>query len=85
MNWKEKLGIASFTIVPGGLLIIGGYYLMTHCFHTKLTTPITIKGKDSKRFTYVVCLNCGGEFEYSLSEMKRGKRLDRNSSITSSR
>lgn len=46
------------------------------CSHKRITFPITIRPgqKRSKTNgptgTYVVCLDCGGEFEYDWKEMK---------------
>ncbi len=45
------------------------------CSHHRITFPITIKATQrtnpaSPTGTYVVCLDCGGEFEYDWKEMK---------------
>ena len=45
------------------------------CSHKRITFPITIKPSQRARATastgtYVVCLDCGGEFEYDWKEMK---------------
>ena len=37
------------------------------CFHPRLTFPQTPRGQ--KRRTYVVCLDCGREFEYNWERM----------------
>lgn len=53
------------------------------CSHRQLSAPITpivrahgvgIFGK--RKPTYVVCTRCGTEFEYSLSEMRIGARIE---------
>lgn len=55
--------------LPGGLVALGAYYLVTKCWH-KYTRPFTIKGT-----TYVVCIDCAKEFAYDKSKMKVGKEL----------
>jgi hypothetical protein len=45
------------------------------CSHKRITFPITIKPSQrtkaaSSTGTYVVCLDCGGEFAYDWKEMK---------------
>ncbi len=45
------------------------------CTHKRITFPITIKANQRANATapvgtYVVCLDCGGEFEYDWKEMK---------------
>ena len=45
------------------------------CSHKRITFPITIKPATHARpaapvGTYVVCLDCGGEFDYDWKEMK---------------
>jgi hypothetical protein len=43
------------------------------CSHKRITFPITIRQRSrntSPSGTYVVCLDCGGEFEYDWKEMK---------------
>ncbi len=45
------------------------------CSHKRITFPITIKAAQGANATapirtYVVCLDCGGEFEYDWKEMK---------------
>lgn len=43
------------------------------CSHKRITFPITIRQRvrtSSTTGTYVVCLDCGGEFEYDWKEMK---------------
>lgn len=44
------------------------------CSHKRITFPITIKPsqrtKAGSTGTYVVCLDCGGEFAYDWKDMK---------------
>lgn len=44
------------------------------CSHKRITFPITIKQgqkqKNGNTATYVVCLDCGGEFAYDWKNMK---------------
>jgi hypothetical protein len=44
------------------------------CSHKRITFPITIRQKRARATvpsgTYVVCLDCGGEFEYDWEDMK---------------
>ena len=51
--------------------------LVFGCWHKHCSFPITVRGKlrrstaaASLNGTYVVCLDCGREFPYDLSEMK---------------
>ena len=50
------------------------------CSHKRITFPITIKHshahQKSARETYVVCLDCGGEFDYDWKLMKVLGRRD---------
>lgn len=41
--------------------------LLFPCAHDRTTFPLTLK-----RRTYVVCLDCGSEFEYNWREMRIG-------------
>ena len=43
------------------------------CQHQR--TSRVFREPDGRRRHYVVCLECGAEFEYSLSTMRRGRRL----------
>lgn len=40
------------------------------CTHRNYTFPL----KD-KKMDYVVCLDCGSEFEYDWAKMQRGKKI----------
>jgi hypothetical protein len=45
------------------------------CFHRRTTFPLTPSRKPFHRGTYVVCLNCGKEFDYDWNEMRRGQAV----------
>jgi len=52
--------------------------LVFGCWHKRCTFPITVRGKlrrsiaaASATGTYVVCLDCGCEFPYDWSQLKR--------------
>jgi hypothetical protein len=51
--------------------------LLFRCPHKRLTRPVTPVSKDGKPHndTYVVCLDCGKQFNYDLTEMRIGKPL----------
>jgi len=52
--------------------------LVFRCGHRRLTrplTPVSQKGMPHGE-TYVVCLDCGKQFEYDLKEMRVGKTID---------
>ena len=52
--------------------------LMFRCAHRRLTrplTPVSTKGVPHSD-TYVVCLDCGKQFHYDLTEMRIGKPVD---------
>jgi hypothetical protein len=46
--------------------------LLFRCSHQRITRPITpvSKGGDRSAETYVVCLDCGKQFSYDLTEMR---------------
>ena len=54
------------------------------CSHRRTTFPLTLNG--NKKRTYVVCLDCGQEFNYSWSDMhmlqKVGKETDAASELS---
>src|ERR1051326_8510308 len=52
--------------------------LMFRCSHQKLTRPVTPVGRAGVPHgeTYVVCLDCGKQFAYDLTEMRIGKAID---------
>jgi hypothetical protein len=54
--------------------------LLFRCPHRRLTrpvAPITKAGQPHSQ-SYVVCLDCGKQFEYDLSQMRMGKAIDRS-------
>ena len=53
--------------------------LLFRCAHRRLTSPLTpVSRKGVPRGdTYVVCLDCGKQFDYDLKEMRIGKPIDR--------
>ena len=54
--------------------------LLFCCGHRRLTrpvSPITKAGQPHSQ-CYVVCLDCGKQFEYDLNEMRIGKAIDRS-------
>ncbi len=51
------------------------FEILFGCPHKGLSFPRTIR--DGKRTTtYIVCLDCGGEFHYNWKSMKVGERID---------
>jgi hypothetical protein len=52
--------------------------LLFRCPHRRLTrpfAPITKAGQPHSQ-SYVVCLDCGKQFEYDLNEMRIGRAID---------
>ncbi len=52
--------------------------MLFRCSHRRLTrpvAPITKAGQPHSK-SYVVCLDCGKQFEYHLDEMRIGKAID---------
>jgi hypothetical protein len=51
--------------------------MLFRCPHRRLTRPVTPVSRDGKPHgdTYVVCLDCGKQFSYDLTEMRVGKAL----------
>lgn len=52
--------------------------LLFRCSHRRLTRPlaaITKAGQPHSQ-SYVVCLDCGKQFEYNLNEMRIGKAIE---------
>ncbi|MGB9455322.1 MAG: hypothetical protein WCB12_04725 [Bryobacteraceae bacterium] len=52
--------------------------ILFRCPHRRLTrpvAPITKAGQPHSQ-SYVVCLDCGKQFEYNLDEMRMGKAID---------
>jgi hypothetical protein len=54
--------------------------LVFRCPHQRLTRPMAPISKAGTPHTqsYVVCLDCGKQFEYDLKEMRIGKPIDRS-------
>src|SRR3982750_932505 len=52
--------------------------LLFRCGHRRLTrpvAPVTKAGQPPSK-SYVVCLDCGKQFEYDVAEMRIGKVID---------
>jgi DNA-directed RNA polymerase subunit RPC12/RpoP len=54
--------------------------LLFRCRHRRLTRPVApvTKAGQPHSQSYVVCLDCGKQFEYDLNEMRMGKAIDRS-------
>jgi hypothetical protein len=52
--------------------------LLFRCAHRRLTSPLTPVSKKGVPHgaTYVVCLDCGKQFDYDLNQMRIGKPID---------
>ena len=52
--------------------------LLFRCPHRRLTRPVApiTKSGQPHSHSYVVCLDCGKQFEYDLKEMRVGKAID---------
>jgi len=52
--------------------------LLFRCSHRRLTRPVSpiTKAGQPQSQCYVVCLDCGKQFEYDLNEMRIGKVID---------
>jgi hypothetical protein len=52
--------------------------LLFRCPHHRLTRPVSpvTKAGQPQSQCYVVCLDCGKQFEYDLNEMRIGKAID---------
>lgn len=52
--------------------------LLFRCSHRRLTWPLApiTKAGQPRSQSYVVCLDCGKQFEYDLQEMRIGKAVD---------
>jgi hypothetical protein len=54
--------------------------LLFRCSHRRLTrpmAPVSRAGRPQSQ-TYVVCLDCGKQFEYDVQTMRMGKAIDRS-------
>jgi hypothetical protein len=57
--------------------------LLFRCPHRRLTrpvAPITKAGQPHSQ-SYVVCLDCGKQFEYDMNEMRMGKAIDHSHDV----
>ena len=54
--------------------------LLFRCSHGRLTRPVAPMTKVGQPHSqsYVVCLDCGKQFEYDLKTMRMGKVIDRS-------
>ena len=54
--------------------------LLFRCSHRRLTRPVApiTKAGEPHSQSYVVCLDCGKQFEYNLKEMRMGKAINRS-------
>ncbi len=52
--------------------------LLFRCSHRRLTRPVApvTKAGQPHSQSYVVCLECGKQFEYDLNQMRIGKAID---------
>jgi DNA-directed RNA polymerase subunit RPC12/RpoP len=51
--------------------------LLFGCSHRRLTRPVApiTKAGQPRSQSYIVCLDCGKQFEYDLSQMRMGKAI----------
>jgi DNA-directed RNA polymerase subunit RPC12/RpoP len=51
--------------------------LLFRCSHRRLTRPLTAAGRKGEPHgrAYVVCLDCGKQFDYDLKAMRMGKAI----------
>src|SRR5450755_829204 len=57
--------------------------LLFRCSHRRLTrpvAPITKAGQPHSQ-SYIVCLDCGKQFEYDMKEMRIGKAIDHSHEV----
>ena len=54
--------------------------LLFRCSHRRLTRPVApvTKAGQPRSESYVVCLDCGKQFQYDLNTMQMGKAIDRS-------
>ena len=54
--------------------------LLFRCSHRRLTRPVAPLTKPGQPHSqsYVVCLDCGKQFEYDVQEMRIGKAIERS-------
>jgi hypothetical protein len=46
------------------------------CNHNRTTFPLTSNRKSAPKRTYVVCLDCGKEFDYNWNAMRVGGQVE---------
>lgn len=86
-SWIVAACKASGTLaMPKGVAMLSTWIdTLFGCSHKRITFPITIRQKRARTTTptgtYVVCLDCGGEFEYDWKEMKVLGRRENEVSI----
>jgi DNA-directed RNA polymerase subunit RPC12/RpoP len=54
--------------------------LLFRCSHRRLTRPVApvTKAGQPHSQSYVVCLDCGKQFEYDMTRMRMGKAIDQS-------
>jgi len=54
--------------------------LLFRCRHQRLTRPVSAvtKAGQPSSGSYVVCLDCGKQFEYDVKEMRMGRVIERS-------
>ena len=57
--------------------------LLFRCSHRRLTRPVApiTKAGQPRSQSYVVCLDCGKQFEYDVNAMRMGKAIDRSQEV----
>src|SRR5579863_7441490 len=57
--------------------------LLFRCSHRRLTRPVAsiTKAGQPHSQSYVVCLDCGKQFEYDVIQMRMGKAIDRSHEV----
>jgi hypothetical protein len=57
--------------------------LLFRCSHRRLTRPVApiTKAGEPHSQSYVVCLDCGKQFEYDLKEMRIGKAINHSHNV----
>ena len=70
-QWKGKA-------LTGGFMIDSLLNLLFRCSHRRLTRPLApvTKAGQPHSDSYVVCLDCGKQFQYDLNTMQMGKAID---------
>jgi hypothetical protein len=54
------------------------------CSHERTTFPMRTKGsgETNRQGTYIVCLDCGKEFDYNWKEMHAGAAVPKRPAVT---